>query len=133
MKRLALLAFLSMSARAATFIIAPDSTMVIVSNAVVVATAGESHARWAPGGWIETVTTMHADEVIKGRIGDTFDVVELGGKIDGLTYLVPGAPRYPRGERVLLMLETNDRGEWAAKNMVLGKFSFAGELLVRDA
>jgi len=107
--------------------------MIVVSKAIVVATAGESHARWAPGGWIETVTTMHAEEVIKGRVGETFEVVELGGTIDGITYLVAGAPRYAPGERVLLMLETNDRGEWAAKNMVVGKFAFDGDLLVRDA
>src|SRR6185369_10337671 len=122
-----------LSIRAATFIVPPDSTMIIVSKAIVVATAGESHARWAPGGWIETVTTMHADEVIKGRVAETFEVVELGGTIDGLTYLVAGAPRYANGERVLLMLETNDRGEWAAKNMALGKFAFDGPLLLRDA
>jgi len=128
---------LSVPIRAATFLVPPDSTMITVSKAIVVATAGESHARWAPGGWIETVTTMHVDEVIKGRIADTFEVVELGGTIDGLTYLVAGAPRYANGERVLLMLETNDRGEWAAKNMALGKFAFKfafdGQLLVRDA
>src|SRR5581483_5955939 len=125
-------------ARAATFIIAPDATMVRVAKGIVVATALESHTRWAPGGWIETVTTMQSEEVIKGRIGETFEVVELGGSIDGWTYLVPGAPHYRSGERVLLMLETNDRGEWAAENMAVGKFSFvtdAGgqELLLRDS
>src|SRR3954447_1304955 len=124
---------LSGHARAATFVVAPDSTMIVVSKAIVVATAGESHARWAPGGWIETVTTMHAEEVIKGRVGETFEVVELGGTIDGITYLVAGAPRYAPGERVLLMLETNDRGDWAAKNMIVGKFAFDGDLLLRDA
>jgi len=133
MKRLLLVVLVSLPASAATFIVPPDSTMITVSKAIVVATAGDSQARWAPGGWIETVTTMHADEVIKGRVGATFEVVELGGTIDGITYLVAGAPRYPRGERVLLMLETNDRGEWAAKNMAVGKFAFAGDLLLRDA
>ena len=125
-------------ARGATFIVAPDPTLIRVSKAIVVATAGESHARWAPGGWIETVTTMHGEEVIKGRVGERFEVVELGGTIDGLTYLVAGAPHYAKGERVLLMLETNSRGEWAARNMVVGKFAFetdpiGRQLLVRDA
>jgi len=123
---------------AASFIVAPDATMIRVSKAIVVATAIESHTRWAPGGWIETVTTMAADEVVKGRIGDTFEVVELGGTIDGWTYVVPGAPRCRIGERVLLMLETNDRREWVSKNMAVGKFAFvtdAGgqELLLRDS
>src|SRR5204862_7517692 len=73
------------------------------------------------------------EEVIKGRVGETCEVVELGGTSDGLTYLVAGAPHYAPSERVLLMLETNDRGDWTAKNMILGKFAFDGELLVRDA
>ena len=133
MKRALLICLLAIPARAATFIVAPDATMIVVSKAIVVATAGESHARWAAGGWIETVTTMHVEEVIKGRVGETFDVVELGGTIDGITYLVAGAPRYAPGERVLLMLESTDRGDWTAKNMVLGKFAFNGDLLVRDA
>ena len=69
MKRALLVCLLALPLRAATFIVAPDSTMIVVSKAIVVATAGESHARWAAGGWIETVTTMHAEEVIKGRVG----------------------------------------------------------------
>jgi len=139
---LALLAFLfaATSAHAATFIVPPDRVLVTASKAIVVAVAGESHGRWAPGGWIETVTELHVDEVIKGTVvaGQTMQVTELGGFVDGIGYFVAGSPRYASGSRVLLFLETNDRGEWVAKNMAVGKFDRAQDvrgrrLLLRDA
>jgi hypothetical protein len=126
MKRLAVLFLLgAMPAGAATFLVPEDRALVDASKAIVVATAGESRGRFAPGGWIETVTTLHVDEVIKGSPAlDVIDVVELGGAVGNLGYAVAGAPRYDAGERVLLFLETNDRGEWVAKNMAVGKFAF---------
>jgi hypothetical protein len=139
MKRLAVLLLLvAVPAGAATFLVPDDRALVDASKAIVVATAGESHGRIAAGGWIETVTTLHVGEVIKGAIDtETIDVVELGGIAGNLGYAVAGAPRYDAGERVLLFLETNDRGEWVAKNMAVGKFAFrrdgAGRrLLLRD-
>src|SRR6185503_242354 len=139
MKRLAVLLLLAaLPAGAATFLVPDDAALVGASKAIVIATAGESRGRFAPGGWIETVTTLDIEEVVKGSIAlDTIDVVELGGVAGTLGYAVAGAPRYAAGERVLLFLETNDRGEWVAKNMAVGKFSFrrdeAGRrLLLRD-
>src|SRR5205085_7828239 len=124
--------------RAATFIVADDRTLVQASRAIVVATAGESHSRWAPGGWIETVTSMHVDEAIKGDVGATIEVVELGGVVGDAGYMVAGSPRYAAGERVLLFLEKNDRGDFVTKNMTVGKFAFGRDargrrLLVRDS
>jgi hypothetical protein len=136
MKRLlALAAFATTSAIAATFLVPTDETLVRASKAIVVATAGESHSRRAPGGWIETVTSLRVDEAIKGpmQTGEMIDVVELGGAIGDIAYTVPGSPQYEAGERVLLFLETNDRNEWVSKNMVVGKFAFANGLLLRDS
>jgi Dual-action HEIGH metallo-peptidase len=139
MKRLAVLLLLAaLPAGAATFLIPDDRSLVDASTAIVVGTAGASYTRVAPGGWIETVTSMTVDEAIKGTAANaTIDVVELGGVAGGRGYFVPGAPRYDAGERVLLFLETNDRGEWVAKNMAIGKFAFrrddAGRrVLLRD-
>src|SRR5882724_9294630 len=130
---------LTTTAHAATFIVPSDRALVTVSKAIVVATAGESHGRWAPGGWIETVTELRVDETIKGTIsaGETIHVTELGGRVDDIGYIVAGSPKYAVGERALLFLETNDRGEWVAKNMVVGKFARSEDvsgrrLLVRD-
>jgi len=113
---------------------------VTASRAIVVATAGTSQGRWAPGGWIETVTELRVEEAIKGPLsaGETVRVTELGGMVGDIGYLVAGSPRYAERERVLLFLETNDRGEWVSKNMAVGKFEHAEDvkgrrLLVRDS
>jgi hypothetical protein len=126
------------TASAATFLVPSDEALARASKAIVVATAGDSHARWAPGGWIETVTEFRVDEAIKGRLPDVIQVTELGGQIGEIAYTVAGSPRYTPGERVLLFLETNDRGEWVSKNMALGKFAFSRDargrrLLLRDS
>lgn len=130
-----IIAICASTASAATFLIPSDAALVRGSKAIVVATAGDSFSRWAPGGWIETVTALHIEEAIKGSLyaGDTIRVTELGGVIGNIGYVVPGAPRYAPGERVLLFLETNGRGEWVSKNMAVGKFAFSGGLLLRDS
>ena len=125
---------------AATFVVPSDRALVTASKAIVLATAGQSQGRWAPGGWIETVTEVRVDEAIKGSIsaGQTIHVTELGGFVGEIGYFVAGSPKYAPGERTLLFLETNDRGDWVAKNMVVGKFvpiedTKGRRLLVRDA
>jgi hypothetical protein len=135
-----LLLLAASSAPAATFLVPTDEALVRASKAIVVAVASDSYSRWAPGGWIETVTELQVDEAIKGKLrdGDTIHVTELGGTIGELTYTVASSPRYAPGERMLLFLETNDRGEWVAKNMAVGKFTavrdVAGRrLLLREA
>jgi hypothetical protein len=137
---LAAAVLVTITARAATFLVPSDRTLAAASKAIVVATAGQSHARWAPGGWIETVTELHVDEAIKGAIdtGATIHVTELGGVVGEIGYAVAGSPAYAQGERVLLFLDTNDRGEWVTKNMAVGKFAHAEDirgrrLLLRDA
>jgi hypothetical protein len=129
---------LAANARAATFLVPDDATLVRASRAIVSGVAGASHGRRAAG-WIETVTTIHVDEVMKGTLaaGGDLDVVELGGEVDGIGYAVAGAARFTPGERVLLFLETNSRGEWVPKNMAVGKFgeragSSGRRLLLRD-
>ncbi|HEX3582018.1 MAG TPA: M57 family metalloprotease [Thermoanaerobaculia bacterium] len=132
-KLYALSALFALSAGAATFLVPTDRAFIASSKAIVVATAGEPAGRWTHP-WIETVTPMTVEESIRGPLhaGDTFDDVELGGAWGAIGLSVPGAPRFTPGERVLLFLQKNDRGEWAAKGMALGKFTFSGDVLVRD-
>lgn len=137
---LAVLILFASAAHAATFIVPSDRALVTASKAIVVATAGTSHGRHAPGGWIETVTELRVEEAIKGPVvaGESIHVTELGGMVGDIGYVVAGSPKYAEGQRVLLFLETNDRGEWVAKNMAVGKFTPAEDvrgrrLLVRDA
>jgi hypothetical protein len=117
----------------ATLLVAPDDEMIRGARAVVVATAGPSHVRRAPGGWLETVTTMRVEEGIKGPLheGDRFDIVELGGVLDGIGFFAAGAPQYREGERSLILLDRTDRGDWTTMNMAAGRFAFEGDRLVR--
>src|SRR5207302_4252746 len=89
----------------------------------------------AASGWIETVTSMQIGEAIKGPVeaGETIQVVELGGIVGEIGYTVPGSPKYEAGKRVLLFLDKNDRQEWVSRDMVVGKFAFAGGRLEREA
>ncbi|HEY2829064.1 MAG TPA: M57 family metalloprotease [Thermoanaerobaculia bacterium] len=131
---LLLLALATFQVRAATFLVPTDRALIASSKTIVIATAGESAGRWTHP-WIETVTTMKVEESIRGPLlaGETFEDVELGGAWGAIGLSVPGSPRFTAGERVLLFLQKNARGEWATKSMALGKFSFSDDLLLRDA
>lgn len=130
---LLLLVLFTTSARAATFILAPDDATLRGAERIVVATALASTSRWSVTGAIETVTTMRVDEAIRGfGAGDTFELVELGGVVGDIGLAIPGSPRFTVGERVLLLLVRNDRGEWTAKDFIAGVFRFDGDLLLRD-
>src|SRR5947209_14674751 len=89
------------TARAATFIVPSDRALVTASKAIVVATAGTSHGRWSPGGWIETVTELRIEEAIKGPVaaGETIRVTGLGGIVGDIGYVVAGSPKYAQGQR----------------------------------
>ena len=141
MKRaVAVVAFFAAAvASAATFLVPSDRDLIESAQAIAVVTAGESQSRWSDGGWIETVTTLHIDEVIKGSIaaGSTLDITELGGVVGNLGYAVAGSPKFNRGERSLVFLDRDDRGNWTTRAMALGKFAFTRDargrsLLVRD-
>src|SRR6266550_5390824 len=84
---------------AATFLVPSDAELVRASKAIVLVTARTSASRFAPGGWIETVTELRVDEAIKGPIaaGDTIHVTELGGVAGSVGYLDSGSPHYARG------------------------------------
>lgn len=113
----------------------PTDAMLRDAEAVVVAVAGRSHVRRASGGWLETVTTMRIEEARKGPLheGETFEIVELGGVLDGVGFFAADAPRYFEGERSLILLARTDRGDWTTLDFSAGKFALDGERVVRDA
>ncbi|HEX9985045.1 MAG TPA: M57 family metalloprotease [Thermoanaerobaculia bacterium] len=130
---LLVLFFLAPLARAATFLVAPDETLVRASRAIVVATAGESYSRRTASGSIETVTAMLVEEAVKGspRAGETLTVVAPGGFVDGVGLAIAGSPRYASGERLLLMLDVNGRGDWTSRDLVIGVFHLQQQLALR--
>lgn len=139
MKRaLLFLLLMPIAARGATFLLAPDDATLRGATAIVIARAESSRSRWSVTGAIETVTTMRVEEAIRGFDGGaTFELVELGGVVGDVGLAIAGSPRFADGERLLLLMVRNDRGEWMAKDFVAGVFRFTRdargrELLLRD-
>ena len=122
---------------AATFAVPDDRTFLRQADAIVVASALESHVGTTAHETIETVTTFSLEEVIKGALlADTFEVAEPGGKYRERVTAIPGVPRFHDGERALLFL-VHAGGKWRVLDIALGRFAFATDvsgrkLLVRD-
>jgi hypothetical protein len=134
------LLLLAVSASATTFLVPSDRKLIAGSRAIVLAEALQSAGRRTPEGSIETVTTLRVAESIRGswQAGQTIDVVEAGGFAGGMGLLISGAARFKAGERVLLFLRQDDRGNWRPADMTLGRFAFVRaddgrELLLRDS
>ena len=115
---------------AASFIVPTDRELVENSNLIIIATNQGSHAIRTPEGVIDTVFEFTVDEVIKGEISTNslFKLVEGGGALGGRIEMVPESPNYKVGERALIFVGTNRRGEYCTYGMILGKFNFTRDL-----
>lgn len=117
------------STLATTVIIPSDDDMVIGARAILIGkVAGikssfdEQHSR------IYTYITVKVREVLKGQIAERKIVLkELGGQVGDNISVVYGNPRFKKGERVLLYLDTWADGSLRTHQMFLGKFN-----LVKD-
>jgi hypothetical protein len=123
----------------AAVVIAPsDETMIRTAPAVVTGTVVSVSARHDDRGDIETVARVLVDEAIKGNVaaGQTIDVVQFGGALDGRFQAQSGAPSYVLGARYLVVLDRNGRGQWTTFDLALGQFRFlfrdGMQKLVRD-
>jgi hypothetical protein len=121
------------SLQAITYIVPTDRDLVKRAEAIVIATAVESHAEIRDGGRIVTVATLQVDRLMKGNVGSgTVQLAELGGTVGGRATLIPGSPRYETGKRYLVFLRTNNFGEWMTYGFALGKFEFVSDLRGRE-
>ncbi|HEX9459992.1 MAG TPA: hypothetical protein VGA84_12645 [Thermoanaerobaculia bacterium] len=120
------------SLHAITYIVPNDRDLVKRAEAIVIATAVESHAELRDGQRIVTVAALQVERVLKGSVGQTVQLVELGGAIGGRVKLIPGSPRYENGKRYLVFLRTNSLGEWMTYGFALGKFEFISDLKDRE-
>lgn len=123
----------SQLALGASFMVPTDRELVDLSKAIVIATAMTSYSVHVPNGFIDTVYELRVDEVIKGDIDRNLplQLVEMGGALDNQYNLVPGSPKYAVGERALIFVGTNKRGENTTWGMILGKFNFVRDLYGR--
>src|SRR5262249_25691605 len=80
-------------------------------------------------GRVFTYIAIKIREVLKGQISERRIVLkELGGQVAGRAMMVYGNPRFARGERVIVYLDTWADGSLRTHQMFLGKFS-----IVEDA
>ena len=121
------------SLQAITYIVPNDRDLVKRAEAIVIATAVESHPELRDGDRLVTVATLQVEQVLKGSIGgETVQLVELGGAVGNRVTLIPGSPRYDDGKRYLVFLRTNNLGEWVTYGFALGKFEFISDLRGRE-
>jgi len=132
--RLLIVCFLAAatSLQAITYIVPNDRDLVKRAEAIVIATAVESHSELRDGGRVVTVATLRVERLLKGSVSESVQLVELGGAVGNRMTFVPGAPRYDDGKRYLVFLHTNNVGEWMTFGFGLGKFEFVSDLRGRE-
>ncbi len=79
--------------------LARDATIIARGEVVAV------DARWTEGRRsIETIVTMETESYMKGQLGRTLQFSVPGGTLGRLRNLVLGAPRFERGQHVIVFL-----------------------------
>lgn len=123
-----LLLLLSSAAYATTYVVPQDRLLIGAAKAIVTGTVIDVYARRVPDGNLQTVTRLLVDERIKG-IGTarTIEVVQWGGHLGDEWMMQSDAPVLTRGERFLLLLDRDARGDWTPLSVGLGVFRFQHE------
>ncbi|MGZ8868951.1 MAG: M57 family metalloprotease, partial [Thermoanaerobaculia bacterium] len=115
----------------ATYIVPEDRQLIPAARAIVSGTVTVTHVR--RGVRIETVTDVAVEEWIKGTGGRSVSIVLPGGQLGNERLTVPGVPSFQSGDRVLLFLTRDGRGNWTTVSFALGAFVADGRgVLVRE-
>jgi len=78
------------------------------SSAIVMAKVEDSYSRWE-NKEIYTYYTLHVMEPVKGMKGETsLTIRQLGGRVDNIESIVPGMPKFLKGEEVVVFLTQKD-------------------------
>lgn len=122
---------------AITYVIPADRFEIERSSAIIVGRVLRSHVERVPESGLETVTDVALEEAIKGNPGFLVQLHVPGGVLGEEVTLLPGAPSFTDGERVLLFLYRRGDGSFAVNDLQLGAFHFvkgvSGEgLFLRD-
>ncbi|HYM62997.1 MAG TPA: hypothetical protein VEZ11_19070 [Thermoanaerobaculia bacterium] len=130
------IALACVGAHAVTYVVPPDEALIARTDAIVIARALHSHVEESAARGIETVTVLAVEEVLVGdaSLAGGIRVRTSGGTIetkDGgkRAMVVPGAPRFADGERVLLFARRVGAGDYATTDLGLGLFGFATDEL----
>jgi len=117
------------SALSTTFVVPSDDTLIIEARAIVrgkvlsvTSQLDEDQDR------VFTYVTLRVNEILKGQIvGRKIIIKEPGGEVGNRGSLVFGTPRFARGEKVLVYLDTWADGSLRVHQMFLGRFSIVHE------
>ena len=124
--------FFAQALLAMTYVVPADRFEIERSSAIVVGRVLRSQVARAPESGIETVTDVAVEEAIKGDPGFVVQVHVPGGVLGDDATLLPGAPSFTDGERVLLFLYRRADGSFAVNDLQLGAFHFVDGLFLRD-
>ncbi len=85
------------------------------SNAVVYGKITGSRTAWDQAHTvIFTTYTVQAIQYLKGQLGPSFELRELGGERDGIAMKVPSVPAFSAGDEVVLFVWTDPAGNHQA-------------------
>jgi len=127
------LAAVALPAEATTMVELSEAELTYVADLIAEAEVEAVDAERDDGAiWIRSVVTLKLTHVLKGGAieGDRVRVREIGGSLNGESTEIAGSALYTPGERVLVFLEWEDRGDdvmMRTLGMSQGKFTLVHE------
>jgi len=95
-----------------------DTATVVVRGEVL-----DVHSKWNEDETtIHTLVTLRVDRVLKGKAGKEITITCAGGRVGEKRIPVSGVPTFVKGERAVVFLWKNGRGEFIPLGMNQGKF-----------
>lgn len=93
------------------------------SDAIVIAEVTNVRSEWSPGRKrIITRTTVRVRDRITGLSASSFEILQLGGELDGVRVTVHGCPTFREGEEALLFLSGSAADRMQVTGLAQGKF-----------
>jgi PKD repeat protein len=116
------------SVGSATTIVMPTDEQLVAKSPVIVRGVVLSSAPVDRNGAIWTETVLQIDAQLKGSVGGTITIREVGGIVGDRITKIFGAPEYVNGEHVLAFVTPTPRGDFQTIDLFVGKFTEARTL-----
>jgi hypothetical protein len=101
-------------------------TLTKTADSVVIARVVSVKGEWSDDKTnIWTRVGLDVQETLKGTLkaGERVDILQLGGTVGDLSSVIPDAPSFKEGERILAFLSKKGNGNFTVLNFYQGKFS----------
>lgn len=104
-----------------------------VSDAVARGRVSSVTARWSDDRRrISSTIRLDVTSVWRGKVGRAIEVVVPGGVVGHIEQHVDGAPRFARGEDVVVFLDRRGPDSYTVEGLAQGKFSVQGATAAPD-